>query len=279
MQTEECRRALDWLAAYLADPALHLPERDAAANHIRGCAGCQARVAQLIRAHGTNEDDELVCEECQDSLPDYLTAVTDGQAGQADWQRVTLHLALCPHCAATFAQLSHLRELAEGKRGVEPPQVPAPQLGFLASQRGAQPSPAIPWRLDELGRLIIELSGDLVRALQAATRPASFGAAGLKSNTAPVRLFQADLNEMTGDLEVSLTAEQTRRDPTRCTLLVDVRVPSRGGWPHLAGTEVTLKRDGQEVGRQATDAYGTAVFEGLAVPDLARLAVEIEPVA
>jgi hypothetical protein len=66
-----------------------------------------------------------------------------------------------------------------------------------------------------------------------------------------------------------------RGDPTRCTVIVKVNIPSRGGWPNLAGTEVMLKRGELELDTQTTDAYGEAVFERIATDDLAHLIFEI----
>jgi hypothetical protein len=88
-------------------------------------------------------------------------------------------------------------------------------------------------------------------------------------------LLKFSLKGAIEDLAVAIAAEEQRDDPTRCTLFVDVDIPSQGGWPNLAGTEVTLKRGDATLEARRTDAYGKVVFEGIAVEDLAALIFEI----
>ena len=85
------------------------------------------------------------------------------------------------------------------------------------------------------------------------------------------------LQETVKDLDVTITAEEAHDDPDHCTVVVEANVPSRGGWPHLADTEVTIKRAAMELGTQRTDAFGKAVFERVAANDLAQLVFEIMP--
>jgi hypothetical protein len=79
------------------------------------------------------------------------------------------------------------------------------------------------------------------------------------------------------DLQATITVEDMRADPAYCTVTVEADIPSRGGWPNLAGTEVMLKRGELELDTQRTDAHGEVVFEGIATDDLAHLVVEITP--
>jgi hypothetical protein len=160
---------------------------------------------------------------------------------------------------------------------MEPPRYPVPELSFLRQDRSPQPI-HIPWRLDELaGRLIIEFSAELLRVLQSPAYQPADATVGLKSKKSSRTLCQLSLKEAVKDLEVTITAEETRDDPSRCTVIVEVNIPSRGGWPNFADTEVVLKRDEQELETQLTDAFGEAVFEGIATDDLAHLVFEITP--
>lgn len=247
-----------------------------ALSHIRECPHCESRIGHLIRALTTDEEDSLTCKECEDHLPDYLQAEREGQAHEERWRAVALHLATCPHCSAEYATLLDLVALAYGEQGVEPPRYPVPELSFLRPDRLPQPF-HIPWRLDELGRLIIELSAELLRALQSPAYQSAYATAGLKSDKSSRTLCLLSLKEAVKDLEVTITAEETRDDPTRCTVIVEVNIPSRGGWPNLADTEVVLKRDERELETQRTDAFGEAVFEAIATDDLAHLVFEITP--
>lgn len=278
MQTTDCRLAIEQLLAYWENPDRHRAQADAAISHISKCPHCEGRIGYLVRALTTDEEDSLTCQECQDLLPDYLGAEVEGQTHKARWRPVAFHLETCPHCSAEYATLSDLLELAHGGRGEEPPDYPAPDLSFLRQEEDRLPQPTgIPWRLDELGRLIIEFSAELLRTLQPPAYQPAYATARLKSDKSSKTLCQLFLKEAVKDLEITITAEELRDDPACCTVIVEANIPSRGGWPNLAGTEVTLKRDERKLDAQLTDAFGKAVFERIATDDLAHLAFEIEP--
>jgi len=277
-QTAECRLALERLLAYLEDPELYRADVDTAIRHMKECPHCESRMGYLIRALTTDEVDRLTCQECQDLLPEYIQAEMDGRARESQWHPVTLHLETCPHCAEAYAALLDLTELAYGERGAEPPHYPVPELPFLRVKRAAPPQPLkVDWHLDELGRLVIAFSAELVRALQLPAYQPAYAAAGLKSDKSQRILCQLSLKAAVEDLEVTITAEERRDDQTRCTVIVEVNIPSRGGWPNLSGTKVTLKRGELELATQLTDAFGKAVFEGISTDDLGHLVFEITP--
>jgi hypothetical protein len=223
----------------------------------------------FYQAWATDEEDRLTCQECQDLLPDYVQAETEGQSDAPEWRPLALHLAMCPYCSDEHAALADLLALAWGEAGVEPPGYPAPDLSFLRAERQEGNKH---WRLDELGRLIIEFSAELLRALQPPTLQPAYAMTKAQS---PRTLCQFSLK--TQDLEVVIAAEEQRDDPAHCTVSVEVNIPSRGGWPQLAGTEVILKHDELQLRTQRTDAFGKALFEGIVSDDLARLSFEITP--
>ena len=273
MQPTDCRAAIEHLLAYWENPDLHRAEVEAAFSHIGKCAHCKRRMRYLMRALAADEEDLMTCQECQDLLPEYLQAEAEGRADDAQWHLVAFHLETCPHCSAECATLSELLELAHRERGEEPPRYPVPDLSFLRRAKDGPPQPlSIPWRLDELGHLIIEFSAEVLRAFQ---MPA-YAVSGLKSKP-PKALCQISLKEAVEDTEITITVEEMRADPVRCTVAVGVDIPSRGGWPNLAGTEVTLKRGELELNTQTTDAHGEAVFEGIATDDLPHLVFEVAP--
>jgi hypothetical protein len=123
---------------------------------------------------------------------------------------------------------------------------------------------------------VIEFSAELIRSLQSAAAPPAFATARHKSTQAPAVIYQFTLNDAADDLEVVMMAERARNTPDRCTVTVDVNIPSRGGWPNLAGTRVLLRRQGLLVAEQLTDAYGKAIFSGIMIDDLSLLVCEIE---
>ena len=96
--------------------------------------------------------------------------------------------------------------------------------------------PPKPWRLDTLGRLVIQFSADLLRSLAAP----DFAASYLKGDV-PASLNYA-LTGQLDDLNVRINVEPSRRDPQQTSVEVEVDIPSRGGWPNLAGNTVLCAR-------------------------------------
>ncbi len=95
----------------------------------------------------------------------------------------------------------------------------------------------------------------------------------LKSS-APVGLCY-ELSDELEDLRVRIEAEPQRDDPQRMAVEVEVDIPSRGGWPHLAGTIVTLRRGEAVLDQQETDPFGKALFDDVPAADLPQLVFEI----
>jgi hypothetical protein len=278
MHTTLCRAAAEQLLAYLEDPSLHSDEIEAAFSHMRGCPYCERRIGHLVRVLNADKQDRLACQECQKLLPDYLEAEREAQAHKAQWRSITSHLETCPHCSAEYATLSDLIELAHGERGEEPPDYPVPDLSFFPKRKDRPSEPThVLWHLDDLGHLIIEFSAELVRTMQPPTHQLAYATARLKSGRSSRTLCQLSIKEAVKDLEVAITAEEAREELGSCTIIVEVNIPSRGGWPNLANTEVTIKRGKMELETQLTDAFGQAVFDGIATGDLAHLVFEIKP--
>jgi hypothetical protein len=276
MRTTECQKALEQVTAYLDDPAEHQAKAEAAMEHIETCSHCQNNLGYLTRAIATPVLDQLTCEECQKRLPEYMQTDIAGQPDLNRWRAVAPHLANCPRCAAVYADLTDMLALANRERGLEPEKYPAPRLLFLAREPASpQQVRQIPWRLDQFGRLVVELTTELVRAIQPpAFQPAYATAQKAESAALLLRLTLADALE---DLAVTITAEPVRGAAALCVVITQIVIPSRGGWPNLAGSEVTLKRDQAEIGTQVTDAFGNAVFQEILTDDLARLRFEIKP--
>jgi hypothetical protein len=223
----------------------------------------------------TTEADALTCQECEELLPEYFQAETEGQVATPRWRPVARHLAMCPYCAAEYATLSDLSALAYGERGAEPRPYPEPNLSFLGPKKAKSLQSVKPfWRLDERGRLLIQFSAEFVNAWQ----PPAYGLVGLKAGQSFRTLAKFSLEGAIEDLEMVITVEEKRDDPARCTIVVEVNIPSRGGWPHLAGTEVTIRQNKLALDTRLTDAFGRAVFEAIPTSALSQLVFEIVPV-
>lgn len=236
---------------------------------------------EFARAMLSKEEDKMACSACEAQLAEYVDAQIMGIEPAEDFAQIELHLQVCPHCARAYRELMDLMTAAYTERVPRPARKPKFDFSFLPPEP-AKPfdTPAAtqdkPFRWDKLGRLIIEFSAELVRALQPPAHQLAY--AMVKSYKSSRTLCQISLKKEVGeDLEVTITAEEMRDDPALCTAFVEVNIPSRGGWPNLADTEVTLKRGEVELETQLTDAYGEAIFEGISTDDLAHLVFEITP--
>lgn len=270
METVYCQMAIQSLLTYLDQPDSPQSELDTALRHIAACSYCQRRVGYLARALNNPEQDTLTCGECEELLPEYYQAEIEGQASGARLRPVARHLATCPSCAAAYTTLLDLSALAFAEASGPPPDYPAFDLSFLREKK-AQFQPALITRLDEWGRLIIQFSAEFFRAWQ----PPPFVAAGLKRSETSSKTLSQFSGQLRDDLEISVTVEQERKEPAYCTITMQVNIPSRGGWPNLAGLEVTLQRDQEIIATQVTDAHGEVVFEKIGVADLDQLVYEI----
>jgi hypothetical protein len=267
METVECRIAIQQVSAYVADPRSEDGGLVAALEHMRHCPHCSHRIGYLVQALSSGAVDQLNCQTCQERLPEYAANVAAGQAG-GKLRAVAVHLALCPHCAAKYDELLELIALAQGERGAELPSYPVLDLSFLNA------TTTRPWHLEGLGRLVIEFTSELLAGLRMA-EPA-LTPIGLKTDAPATALRPFTLIGEVEDEDVTITVKPARGEPAHCTVIVQVDIPSRGGWPNLGGTLVTLRRGAVMLNSQTTDDLGNAVFERVATDDLAQLVFVIE---
>jgi hypothetical protein len=272
---DQCRSAIEHLSAHLEGRASQPADVEAAIAHIRSCQDCLRNVEYLMRASSIAEEDILSCGPCQDLLPDYHHAVLDGHTDQARWRPVALHLQLCPHCEAAYAEIADMFAIGDGERGEEPPIYPTPQLPFLRPKPAAAQQTQQPWwHWNQFGRLVIAFSEELLRSLPPPPQLA-YATAQHRANALMAPLWLLTLDEELDSMAVRITAAQMQNDLERCTLLIDVNIPGRG-WPDLAGARVILKRGDEHLATQETDAYGKAAFEAVAIAELPVLVIEIE---
>ena len=212
------------------------------------------------------------CQACQAGLAAYVDAELAGQPAAGLFPAVSEHLTTCAACRLELAELRSLLELERQGR-LEQPPVPGEfdfgylQIGPFAEERSNRSGG---WRMNALGRLVIQFSADLLSALQPPTLQP-----GYLKGSAPSSLSY-DLTDQIEDLNVRIHVEASRRDPQTATLEVEVDIPSHGGWPNLAGSAVILRRGPDElIDEQETDAFGKVTFEDVRVEDLPLLVFEI----
>ena len=276
-----CRTATERLLAHWNAPTPQhtqdlQAELQAAIDHIHHCPRCEGRLGILVRTWSTDVEEPLTCTECEALLPDYVQAQQSGEGGEARWEPVAVHLSGCPHCAEARAELELLIEQAYTPGGQRPERTPAPDLSFLDPGRTGTPAAPQTWQLDNLGRLIVEFTDELLGSLLPPARQPAFAWVGIKSS-APGVLFELPIQTSDADLHVTIQAERARAASDHCVLSVQVDIPSRGGWPHLAGTAVTLKQSDHEPRQEWTDAFGEAVFDEIPVENLGGLVIEVLP--
>jgi len=195
-----------------------------------------------------------------------------GLLAEAKVASLKTHINRCPHCQA---ELDRLAEFLAEEAGM----VPAPLVGDRS--RWTQGN-GFEWRqFKEAGRIVFrfmeEALNNAILNLQQGIQPSADQAVygGLRSSH--LTLFEVALKEDQEDFEAVITIDINRHDPNHCTITVDVNIPSRGGWPNLANTEVILKQNDIIVATQSTNAFGKAVFERIATAELAKLSFEITP--
>ncbi|MER2599549.1 MAG: hypothetical protein ABTQ73_08520 [Caldilineales bacterium] len=206
------------------------------------------------------------CATCRQALSGYVDAQLAGEDAAQRFPAVQAHLMQCTMCQEVYDELTVLLAAAAADTLVQPPVAPAFNFAYL----NTPPAASHPWRWDNLGRLVIRFSSELLAALQVpALRPAY-----LKSSAAGG--WQMEAGDAADDLRVQVQVEPQRRSPDLVTVEVEVDVPSRGGWPHLADLRVTLRQGDTLLAEQLTDPFGKAVFEQIPAATLPQLVIVVE---
>lgn len=224
---------------------------------------------------------EPLCHANQLELADYIDAEQNGRPIATLYPDLHAQLATCAICRQAYEELKMLVSMEQQDALVEPPNPAAFDFGYLPRlpkpRMEGRVAPLVDlvvggvrWRLTHLRRMVVNLSKEFVQSLQ----PVGAQPAFLKA--APRDLFAISSPNLAEDLAVTITAREKRGGPERCTLSVRVEIPSRGGWPHLAGTSVTLAVGGQAIETRYTDAMGETFFDNIARQDLPHLTLAVE---
>lgn len=244
-----------------------------------------SQAKQLLRSiyaddNAPQADEEPLCHENQNDLAAYIYAELDGREVQQQFPEIHVLIHECPSCRRAYEELKELFVMEREEQFVEPPlalpSLVKETLAALLADDDEKPSiidvveEKIRWQLNKLGEMTLRLSEDFVAGLQPSAQPVY-----LKS--AAQDLFEISSPDIADDLAVTLAAREMRRKPESCAITVTAEIPSRGGWPNLGETEITLTLDDQESETQYTDAFGKAVFSGIDKGKLAGLSVTVKP--
>lgn len=266
----DCEQMIEQLHAHLRPGGGAPTPLATVLEHLVICPRCQRAAGALVQALRLNVDDEITCEEVEARLPEYTLADPAGK----EWFAIRVHLATCPHCAADYLELLALERVFEDDAAPVVRPTGQPQLDFLPHRRQmTRPT----WRIDALGRLIATFSHEVLSAMLAVTPTPLMLAVKSAPESRPAG--SVTIGGETENLEATVTINERTDDPASCTLLVEVRIPSRGGWPNLAGSEVRVVIPGREELVRLTDAFGRIAIGPLTRDELAALTLTIVPVA
>ncbi|MFZ4656997.1 MAG: hypothetical protein ACOYNY_08300 [Caldilineaceae bacterium] len=239
----------------------------------------QNEVKRLLQTIYDAAEEETICHTNQAQIASYIDAELRGEPVAERYPALYEQIATCDTCRAIYAEGKALIILTATDQWVLPPVAGQFDFAYLATATAGGPKPpaqteAVSWRLDALGRLIVALSVDFIRSLQPLTlQPAHLKARGNQP------LFELTSPALGDEQQVTLVAKPMRGEANRYSVIVTVDIPSRGGWPHLAGTEVIFKAGEQVLKRETTDPFGKASLTGLDQETLGQLVVEVSPAA
>ncbi|MDQ1301102.1 MAG: hypothetical protein QG637_1023 [Chloroflexota bacterium] len=229
---------------------------------------------RALLAHIFDEEDSASqeCRITQAVLSVLVEASLAGRAPASVDAAAWAHIQDCPACGPLYRDALALVQ-AERNAALETPPLTA-RFDFAYLGAGAEaPTPAAAnplWWLDELGRLVIRFTADLLASLQPpALQPAYLKGAGEAAGET--------IRVVADDLAAHIRAEAHAPGEERCVVEVAVEIPSRGGWPNLAGITVSLRQGAAELASQETDAFGHAVFDDVPTSNLAGLVCVIAP--
>lgn len=237
----------------------------------------QNEVKRLLQTIYDAAEEETICHANQAQIAGYIDAELRGEPVAERYPALHEQIATCDDCRAIYAEVKALITLTATEQWVLPPVAGQFDFAYLATATavGAKPPAqpeAVAWRLDALGRLIVALSVDFIRSLQPLTLQPAYHKAH-----ASQPFFELTAPALAADLQVTLVAKPMRGEASRYTVTVTVDIPSRGGWPHLAGIVVVFKVGDQVLKREATDAFGKASLTGLDQEALSQLVVDVTP--
>lgn len=198
-------------------------------------------------------------------LPEYATAAALGSQPEETDPALDDHIRRCDVCRAELEELTTLAKHAFSGRLDPADDYPNFDLSFIKPAPEARAS--YPWFLDQLGRLIVTFSEELLAGLRQPTL------AGAPRGQLLYRYTQEPGPARNLELSIEVFTEDTARTTARVQVIVDV--PDYGALDQ-SGSQVTL-RYGEASCSGETDDSGCVDFKRIPLDALPNLRVEVAP--
>jgi hypothetical protein len=185
----------------------------------------------------------------------------------AAYPDVAAHVAGCAACRRELEELVELTIAAAEGQAEPAPRYPTADLAFLRPRAARTGRKGRLWLVDELGRLVIQISEGLLEALRQPAPALATRGQLLYSYIQPPGSVE--------DLNVKIEAFASDIAPDRAHVRVDVDIPSRDTFDQ-SGSKVVL-RTGAETWQAETDESGSVEFPSIPLDALLRLRAEVTP--
>lgn len=201
------------------------------------------------------------------ALPAYAASIILGGDPGSAYPHVAQHLAGCPACRAELGEIVALATPLYHREPV-PTAAPTFDLSFLTAPQG-DPKPLRYWWYDQVGRLIIQLSQDLLRSL---IPPAA--AIATRGDSIPQHQLRVETPQ---GIRVTIEVLVAPDDAAHATIQVVVDQLTQDPLDQPSVT-VTLRASSQ-TWSVTTDPIGVATFHGIPIATLPEIQVTVEAVA
>ena len=248
----------------------------------------QAEIFRLLRQILVTEDAEdrvpaqdAPCHIEQYELPGYIEMEFNGEDPVSRYPTLHARLADCEQCQTAYTEIKELLLMEQTGVMVDPPSSAQFDLSYLQHSSAQETehssvesikeriTDGVKWHLSAAGRMWVQLSDHLMaNSTSLDIQPAFTKSSGAE-------LFKISSQNLAPDMVITVTGRELQNRPEQCSLAVDVDIPSRGGWPNLAGAEVVLTIEAETVDSKLTDAFGGCLFDGIEKRDLPRVRLQI----
>lgn len=233
-------------------------------------------------------DPAKLSESTQHLLSAYVEAQLDGRDAADLFPDVHIAIEQFAEFAEEYEMLYELFDAERKGELEEPPTTPIFDFSYLDLPPAQEPAlqqngEAASSLLDKVETWTVQLSESIVGSLQAVaqvrqSQHPAFATRSTDSKEWQTWFSYRPLNPPT-DLNVNIAFKHRSDESEFCNVVVNVDVPSRGGWPNLADSQVLLSGYDGADRSGVTDPFGEVLFEGVKKSVVPQLAFAITPVS